>query len=77
MPMLETQEQVDKAIGALREYQSALKAQTRAAAFTSDKLSALKSITGITGNDAKVLEEQVLMMLGQVQLNGLPEQRGR
>lgn len=77
MPILETQEAVDKAIDALRAYQKARKAQEIAANFTNDKLSALKSITGITGNDAKVLEEQVLMLLGQVQLNGLPEQRGR
>lgn len=76
MPVLETQEQVDKAVSALKDYQSALKAQHRAAAVTTDKLGALKTITGITGNDPKVLEEQVLMMLGHVQLNGLPERRG-
>jgi hypothetical protein len=76
LPVLESQEQVDKAIGALKDYQAAVKASQRAAAVASDKLGALKSLTGITGNDAKVIEEQVLMMLGHVQLHGLPERRG-
>jgi len=75
MPNLETQEQVDKAINALKEYQIAVKAAAKASANAHDKLGALKNITGITNNAGPTIEEEVLRMLGYIHVHGLPEVR--
>lgn len=77
MSIFETQEQVDKGIAALKDYQAAVKTRDKANQIVGDKLGALKTITGVVGNDYKAIEEEVLRMLGQVTLTGLPEQRGR
>ena len=75
MPNLETQEQVDKAITALKDYQSARRLEEKATTFTRDKLTALKNITGISANAGPQIEEEVLRMLGQFQLSGPTDRR--
>lgn len=75
MPNFEKQEHVDKAINALKEYQAAKRAVNKAAVIATDKLGALKTITGITSNDAPKIEEEVILMLGRYVVDGLPEVR--
>jgi len=75
MPNIESEEQQQKAIQALREYYQAKKVAEKAAGVVHDKLGALKTITGITSNAGPQIEEEVLLMLGRIQVIGLPEQR--
>lgn len=75
MPNIETQEQHDKAVSALKDFYKARDLSNKAAQITNDKLGALKSITGIVTNDALKIEEEVVMMLGRIAVHGLPETR--
>lgn len=75
MPNLETQEQVDKTIQALKDYQNARRLEEKAKTFTLDKLTALKNATGISGNSGPQIEEEVLRMLGHIQVHGVPDKR--
>jgi hypothetical protein len=75
MPRFETQEQVDKAIEAMKAYRGAKRLADKAAGVVIEKLGALKTITGITSNDGLRIEEEVRTMLGDVMVDGIPEQR--
>lgn len=66
---LDTQEKLDKAKEAIKNYQDAVKAENKARINVQEKLSHLKNTTGANNVD------EAVMMLGQVMINGLPEVR--
>jgi hypothetical protein len=75
MPNIETEEQRDKIIAAVKEYHKAKHATAKAASFEHDKLSVLKNLTGESSNNGPAIEEVALRMLGNVQIYGVPEAR--
>jgi len=70
MPFFNSEETVNKAVEALKAYYTAKAAVEKANGVLTDRLGTLKTITGISGNQAIAIEEEVLKMLGQFTLHG-------
>ena len=75
MPVIETEEQRDKIIAALKDYHHAKKVTAKAAGVEHDKLAVLKNLVGESSNNGPAIEEVALKMLGQIAAYGVPESR--
>lgn len=69
--MLETKEQVDKAVAALKAYEEAVHKKGLAEKVCQDRLAALKNATGLVGNDGPKMVEDTYRVIGQAHLRGV------
>jgi hypothetical protein len=73
--VIETQEQLDKAITALKGYQAAVKAHNKTHDAVMTAMGPLKNAIGASGNNGQAMEEELLRELGRISVFGLPETR--
>lgn len=72
---IDSQERYDKAIDGLKELDKAIRGVEKANAAVADCVGKLKNVTGASGTDVLKIKEEVVSMLGQVAIYGLPEKR--
>jgi len=75
MPVIETEEQREKIVAAMKDYYHAKRVTAKAASVEHDKLGVVKNLVGESSNNGPAIEEVALKMLGHVQIHGLPESR--
>lgn len=73
MPQLESAERVDRALALLRDYHAAQRRVLAAQNVASEVLGQIKTMTGITANDAARIEEEILLMVGRAHVAGVME----